>query len=48
MKDLRLIRVKVEWAKQHIRDLEIVRKRFINSEPKPYRIDIEKNAQSGQ
>lgn len=42
---LSLIRVKIERAKQHLRDLEVVRGGFINS--KPYRIERESDLQTG-
>jgi hypothetical protein len=43
---LALIRVKVERAEQHIRDVEVARQRFFDS--KPYRIESEYNSQTGQ
>jgi len=42
---LSLIRVKVERARKHLRDLELARDNFINS--KPYRLERESNLQTG-
>ena len=42
---LSLIRVKVERAKQHLRDLEVARDSFIKS--KPYRIESKPDPQTG-
>src|ERR1051325_3198101 len=42
---LHLIRVKVERAKQHLRDLEVVRNSFINGNS--YRIEREYHQQAG-
>lgn len=42
---LSLIRIKVERAKKHLRDLGVVRDRFINS--KPYQIEIRPDPQTG-
>lgn len=42
---LTLIRVKVERAKQHLRDLEVARNSFINGNP--YRIEREYDPQTG-
>jgi hypothetical protein len=42
---LNLIRVKVERAKQHLRDLEVERNSFMNNSP--YRIERENDSQTG-